>query len=281
MAHIIDGKELALTIRQELAVHVAKLKAERGITPGLAAVLVGNDPASHMYVKNKRAACALAGIESFAYDIPSTTTEAKLLALIEKLNRDTRVHGILVQLPLPDHVDEDAVVRAVSPAKDVDCFHPTNVGKLSLGQAGLLPCTPAGIIALLDSIGCDLNGKRAVVIGRSNIVGKPTALLLLRHHATVTICHSRTIDLATEVGRADVVVAAVGKATFVRGEWIKPGAVVIDVGMNRLPTGIFVGDVDFDEAVKRASAITPVPGGVGPMTIAMLLKNVVEAAKQT
>lgn len=279
MAIIINGKELSQKVLDEVASEVISLK-NSGVLPGLAVIIVGQDAPSQVYVRNKRAACKKAGVESFAHDLPARTREDELLSLIDRLNGDDRVHGILVQLPLPSHIDEGEVLKRISPSKDVDGFHPVNMGNLILGKAGLRPCTPSGIMGLIDSTGMNPKGSRAVVVGRSNIVGKPVAMMLLERHATVTICHSRTRDLGAEVKSADIVVAAIGKPKFIKGEWIKPGAIVIDVGINRLPDGTLVGDVDFEEARKNASAITPVPGGVGPMTIAMLLKNTVEAAKK-
>jgi methylenetetrahydrofolate dehydrogenase (NADP+) / methenyltetrahydrofolate cyclohydrolase len=277
-AVLIDGKALAEQIRNELSSEISLLKS-RGIEPGLAVVLVGMDPASQVYVRNKRAACEKTGIRSFSHDLPASATEHELLSLIDLLNNDPAIHGILVQLPLPSHIEEKRVIRAIAPEKDVDGFHPINVGLLSIGEKCLAPCTPSGIMALIDSTGAKIAGSRAVVIGRSNIVGKPIAMMLLARSATVTICHSKTHNIEDEIKRADIVVAAVGRPGFVKGEWIKPGAVVIDVGINRMPDGKLAGDVEYNEAVKHASAITPVPGGVGPMTIAMLLKNTVEAAK--
>lgn len=280
MSEILDGKALAAHIKAELSKEVEKL-GQRQITPGLAVVLVGDDPASQVYVRAKEKACLKIGVASFQHRLKSTTTQQELLALITDLNRDDRVHGILVQLPLPKHLNEEQITEAIDPSKDVDGFHPYNIGKLLIGEAIFHPCTPLGIIKLLESTGMDISGKEAVVVGRSNIVGKPVALMLLQKHATVTICHSRTVNLPETVGRADIVVAAVGRAEMVRGEWIKEGAVVIDVGINRTAEGKLLGDVAFAEASKRASFITPVPGGVGPMTIAMLLYNTVEAARQS
>lgn len=279
-ASIIDGKKQALAIREEVAREVSALK-DQGVVPGLAVVLVGQNPASQVYVRNKRAACKKAGIESFSHDLPEDTSEEKLLKLIAKLNRDEAVHGILVQLPLPGHVDGQRLIEAIAPAKDVDGFHPENIGLLSLGRPGLRPCTPSGIMHLIESTGVEISGKRAAIIGRSNIVGKPVAMMLLALNATVTLCHSRTQAIDEEVGRADIVVAAVGRPGFVKGSWVRPGSIVIDVGINRLDDGNLVGDVEFDAARERASFITPVPGGVGPMTIAMLLRNTVEAARRT
>jgi methylenetetrahydrofolate dehydrogenase (NADP+)/methenyltetrahydrofolate cyclohydrolase len=276
---IIDGKAVAARVRAEVAEDVKALRAD-GRTPGLTVVRVGEDPASAVYVRGKRKACEEVGIHSVEHHLPATTSQEDLLALIAHLNSDATVHGILVQLPLPKHIDESSVLDAISPRKDADGFHPVNVGALWLGKPAPRPCTPAGVMRLLDEAKVDLRGKRAIVVGRSHIVGKPMAALLLERHATVTIAHSRTADLAAEVGRADVVVAAVGKAEMVKGGWIKEGAVVIDVGINRQPDGKLVGDVEYAEAAKRAAAITPVPGGVGPMTIAMLLRNTVDLAKR-
>jgi len=277
MAQIIDGKRIAEELKEEISREVVELK-KRGISPGLAVVLVGSDPASQVYVKNKRLACARTGIESFSYDLPETTSEEELMRLVAELNADNRVHGILVQLPLPKGINERRVLESIVPEKDVDGFHPINVGRLMTGEPCLVACTPAGCMRLIDSTGVELKGKHAVVVGRSNIVGKPAAILLLERHATVTICHSRTADLAAEVGRADVLVAAVGRSKMIPGAWIKPGSVVIDVGINRTAEGKLCGDVDFESARERAGFITPVPGGVGPMTIAMLLKNTIQAA---
>ena len=269
---------MALSIRERLARRVGEI-SKNGVRPGLAVVLVGENPASKVYVKMKRRSCEEAGIASFAHDLPADTAEQKLLDLIGRLNNDSAVHGILVQLPLPDQIDEKKVLTAIDPAKDVDGFHPVNVGLLALGEPCFSPCTPTAVIELIESTGMKIAGSNAVVVGRSNIVGKPAAAMLLKRDATVTICHSRTKDLPAEVGRADIVVAAIGMPGFIKGSWIKPGAVVIDVGINRLPDGRLVGDVEFEEAKARASAITPVPGGVGPMTIAMLLRNTVESAE--
>jgi methylenetetrahydrofolate dehydrogenase (NADP+)/methenyltetrahydrofolate cyclohydrolase len=274
----IDGKAVAAAVRDEVRVRVARL-AERGTAVGLATVLVGDDPASQVYVGNKQRACAAVGIRSFGHPLPATTTQAELLALVRDLGRNPEVHGILVQLPLPKGLASDAVIDAIPPAKDADGLHPVNQGRLMAGQPGLRPCTPLGVMRLLDAQGVSLQGARAVVVGRSVLVGKPMALLLLERHATVTLCHSRTRDLAGEIGRADVVIAAAGQPGLVRGEWIAPGAVVVDVGMNRGPDGKLCGDVEFAAARVRARAITPVPGGVGPMTVAMLLVNTVTAAE--
>jgi methylenetetrahydrofolate dehydrogenase (NADP+)/methenyltetrahydrofolate cyclohydrolase len=275
---IIDGKQVAAKVRAEVAEQVKEL-TRKGIVPGLTVVRVGDDPASAVYVKGKRKACEEVGMRSVEHHLPATVPEAELLGLIARLNVDPETHGILVQLPLPKHVDESKVLDAISPAKDADGFHPMNVGALWTGKPSPRPCTPAGVMRLLDEAGVDPKGKRALVIGRSNIVGKPMAYMLLERHATVTIAHSRTADLAAAVAEADIVVAAIGKAEMVKGAWVKPGAVVIDVGMNRKADGKLCGDVEFVEAEKRASAITPVPGGVGPMTIAMLLVNTLELAR--
>jgi len=278
-AQLIDGKAIAAKVRQRIGEKVAELKA-RGITPGLAVVLVGSDPASKVYVGMKKKNCIELGMYSADHELPESTSETELLNLIEQLNADERVHGILVQLPLPAHIDTDKVLEAISPDKDADGFHPFNVGRLATGKPTFQPCTPYGVMVMLDEIGCDLQGKEVVVVGRSNIVGKPVALMCLARHATVTICHSRTKNLPEVVRRADVVIAAVGKAEMVKGDWIKPGAVVIDVGINRVGEKRLVGDVEFAAASERASAITPVPGGVGPMTIAMLLQNTLESAER-
>jgi len=282
-ARVIDGKAIAAEVRRSVAAEVEQLKKEKGLTPGLAVVLVGEDPASQVYVRNKARQTTEAGMRSFEHRLPASTSEAELLSLIDDLNRSKDVHGILVQLPLPPQIDTRKVIEAIDPAKDVDGFHPINVGRLSTGERSLVPCTPAGCIILAKTVQPDLRGLEAVVIGRSNIVGKPVAQLLLREDCTVTVAHSRTRDLPGVVRRADLVVAAVGRPEMVRGDWIKPGAIVIDVGINRVegPDGKsrLVGDVAYDEAAQVAGAITPVPGGVGPMTIACLLKNTVTAAK--
>ncbi|MGH7769130.1 MAG: bifunctional methylenetetrahydrofolate dehydrogenase/methenyltetrahydrofolate cyclohydrolase FolD [Candidatus Binatia bacterium] len=281
MATIIDGKAVAREIQAEIKAEVDGLKRRWGMVPGLGVVLVGDDPASHLYVKNKEKACKEVGIRSEEHLLPESVSEREILSLIQKLNRNNEIHGILVQLPLPAHVRAERVLNAVSPQKDIDGFHPVNQGLLLAGGEGFRPCTPMGIMKLLESARCDPKGKNATVVGRSNIVGKPVAIMLLEKHATVTICHSRTAHLKDEVGRADIVVAAIGKAAMIRGDWIKPGAVVIDVGINRLPSGKLSGDVEFESAKERASAITPVPGGVGPMTICMLLFNTLRAAKES
>lgn len=276
---IIDGNGEAAKVREETADAVARFRDEFGLAPGLATVLVGDDAASATYVRNKRRSCAKVGIESFHHELPAHTSQGDIVALVRELNERRDAHGILVQLPLPSGIDSRAVLDAISPDKDVDGLHPVNQGRLMAGDAGLRPCTPLGVMRLLDSVGADLKGARAVVVGRSLLVGKPVALLLLERHATVTVCHSRTRDLAGEIGRADVLVAAVGVPEFVRGEWVRPDSIVIDVGINRLDDGRLVGDVEFAAARERASHITPVPGGVGPMTVAMLLANTVTAAR--
>jgi methylenetetrahydrofolate dehydrogenase (NADP+)/methenyltetrahydrofolate cyclohydrolase len=282
-AYIIDGKAIAAKVRADVAAEVARMKTQHGFAPGLAVVLVGEDPASKVYVRNKAEQTVEVGMQSFEHKLPEETTEAALLDLVQRLNRDPAVHGILVQMPLPKHIDSVKVLDSIDPAKDVDGFHPVNVGKLSIGERALAPCTPVGSIILAKSVKHDLSGLDAVVVGRSNIVGKPMAQLLLRENCTVTIAHSRTKNLPEVVRRADLVVAAIGKPEFVKGDWIKPGAIVIDVGINRIVKpggkGKLVGDAAFAEAAQVASAITPVPGGVGPMTIACLLKNTVEAAQ--
>ncbi len=279
MAELIDGKAIAADMRKEIAKDTQSLIAQ-GVTPGLAVVLVGEDPASRVYVSMKEKACAAAGIFSDEHKLPAETSEANLLELIAKLNADERIDGILVQLPLPDHIDEAKVLEAISPQKDVDGFHPYNVGRLVTGNPLFQPCTPYGVMKMLERTGVELKGQEVVVVGRSNIVGKPVALMCLAEHATVTICHSRTEDLAQKVAAADVVIAAVGRPEMVKGDWIKKGAVVIDVGVNRVGEKKLVGDVDFDAACENAAAITPVPGGVGPMTITMLLFNTLVSAKR-
>ena len=278
-AKILDGKVLSAQIRNEVSERVAALKA-RGITPGLAVILVGNDPASEIYVRNKGKGCEETGMISRTIRMNETTTQEELESQIESLNRDPAIHGILVQLPLPDHLDENAALARILPEKDVDGFHLINAGHLLNGTKGVLPCTPKGALYMIRSTGEDLSGKEAVVIGRSNIVGKPMAMLLLQQNCTVTICHSRTKNLAEHTRRADILVAAVGKAGFVTEEMIKPGAIVIDVGINRVD-GKVCGDVDFDHVREKAGWITPVPGGVGKMTIAMLLANTMDAAERT
>lgn len=279
MAQIIDGRKVSQQLRARMRQETALLK-EQGIVPGLAVVLVGDDAASRVYVNNKRRACAELGIYSQEYLLPEQTAQQELLALIEKLNSDPQIHGILVQLPLPEQIDTQAVINAISPDKDVDAFHPENVGRMVLGNDSYQPCTPAGIIALLDAYGIVLQGKHCVVLGRSNIVGKPIAMLMMHRNATVTICHSYTDDLESVAKKADILIAAVGKPRFVTAQMIKKGAVVIDVGIHRGPDGKLCGDVDFRAAEEKASYITPVPGGVGPMTITMLMKNTIASARR-
>lgn len=279
-AQIIDGKQLALDIRTTLAKDVASFTEHTGIRPGLAVVLVGEDPASAVYVRNKKKACDTAGLYVEDCELPARTSQADLLSLIDRLNANPKIHGILVQLPLPSHIDSQVILNAVSPEKDADGFHPYNIGRLVEGNPVFVPCTPKGVMRMIESTGQSLSGKRAVVLGRSNIVGKPVAMLLLHQHATVTICHSRTKDLPALCREADVIVAAIGKAQFVTKDMVKEGAIVIDVGINRLDDGRLVGDVDYHQVCEWAGWITPVPGGVGPMTIAMLLANTVEAAKR-
>ena len=280
MAQLLDGKAVSAAVREEIAREVAEL-TRQGVTPGLAVILVGDDPASRVYVNNKRKACLALGMLSEEYALPADTAQEDLMALIATLNGREDIHGILCQLPLPKHLDEKAVIHAIRPDKDVDAFHPFNVGSLVIGEPRFLPCTPAGVMELLRRGGIDPAGKRAVVIGRSNIVGKPMALLLLAANATVTVCHSRTKDLAAICREADILVAAVGKPKFVTADMVKPGAVVIDVGMDRDENGKLCGDIDFAAVEPVASAITPVPGGVGPMTITMLMQNTLAAAKAT
>jgi len=275
MAKIIDGKAISAAIRAEIKEEIAG----SGIKPGLAVILVGNDPASAVYVRNKKKACEEVGIYSESYELPAATTQDELLTLIDKLNKKDDIHGILVQLPLPKHIDENAVILAIDPSKDVDAFHPYNVGRIMTGDYAYLPCTPAGVMMLLERSGISVSGKKCVVVGRSNIVGKPQAMLLLHANGTVTICHSRTTDLAKECREADILVVAIGKADFITGDMVKDGVVVIDVGMNRREDGKLTGDVDFASVEPKASYITPVPGGVGPMTITTLMKNTLTAAK--
>ena len=278
MAKLIDGKAVSARVKGEVAKEIAELK-EKGIEAGLAVVIVGNNQASRVYVNNKKKACAEVGIASYEYALPEETTEAELLELVNKLNADPKVNGILVQMPLPKHINENAVINAIVPEKDVDAFHPRNVGHIMIGDYQFLPCTPAGVMELIAETGIDPAGKNCVVIGRSNIVGKPMAMLLLHKNGTVTICHSKTKNLKEICANADILVAAVGKAGFVTGDMVKEGAVVIDVGMNRNEQGKLCGDCAFDECAEKAAYITPVPGGVGPMTIAMLMKNTLTAAK--
>lgn len=278
MALLIDGKRISQEIKDELKAEAAVLK-EKGIEPALAVIQVGSDPASSIYVNNKKKACAYIGIHSVSYELPEETTQEELLGIVEELNRREDIHGILVQLPLPKHIDEDAVIRAISPKKDVDGFHPESVGRMCIGEKGYLSCTPAGIIQLLKRSGIEIAGKECVVIGRSNIVGKPMALLLLRENGTVTITHSRTKDLKEVCKRADILVVAIGKPKFINRDYVKEGAVVIDVGIHRDENNKMCGDVDFADVEPVAGAITPVPGGVGPMTIAMLMNNCLEAVR--
>jgi methylenetetrahydrofolate dehydrogenase (NADP+)/methenyltetrahydrofolate cyclohydrolase len=275
---LIDGKHVSSVIKERVQAQVAELQKKSGQVPGLAVVLVGEDPASSVYVRNKNKTCEKMGFKSISHNLPADTDEATLLKLVDELNRDDSVHGILVQLPLPKQIDSQRVLEAIDPRKDVDGFHPVNVGHLVSGVKTLAPCTPAGIIEMLDHYKIGIEGKRAVVIGRSNIVGKPVALLLLQRHATVTICHSRTQDLPGVAREADILIGAIGKARFVTADFVKEGAVVIDVGINRVD-GKLVGDVDFDKVAEKCSYITPVPGGVGPMTIAMLMQNTLSAFK--
>ncbi len=279
MANIIDGKAVSAQVKEDIRQEVEQLKA-KGIEIGLAVVIVGDDPASQVYVKNKEKACETVGFNSYKYALPAETTEEELLALVDKLNKDDKVDGILVQLPLPKHLDDKIIINNIRPDKDVDAFHPVNVGKIMIGDYSFLPCTPAGVMELIKSTGTDVAGKECVVIGRSNIVGKPQAMLLLHQNGTVTITHSKTKNLKEVCARADILVAAVGRAKMVKADYIKEGAVVIDVGMNRDENGKLCGDVDFEDCKEKAGYITPVPGGVGPMTIAMLMKNTLTAGKE-
>ena len=278
MPLLIDGKKISTEIKAELKVTVEELK-KQGVETCLAVIQVGDDPASSIYVRNKKRACAYVGIESLSYELPEETTEEELVKLVKELNANDKVHGILVQLPLPKHINADTIIRTISPDKDVDGFHPESVGRLCIGEPGFVSCTPAGIIQLLKRSGIEIEGKECVVVGRSNIVGKPMSILLLRENGTVTITHSRTKDLKEVTGRADILVVAIGKPKFITADYVKEGAVVIDVGMHRNEENKLCGDVDFDDVKDKVSAITPVPGGVGPMTIAMLMYNCVEAAK--
>lgn len=280
MANLIDGKLISAQIREELTEETKAFVARTGVTPGLAVIIVGEDPASQVYVRNKRRACEQIGYYSEAYELPATTSQEELMALVRRLNGEEKIHGILVQLPLPSHLNEHEVLLAIDPKKDVDAFHPTNVGHIMIGDYDYLPCTPAGVMALLEKSGISPAGKEVVIVGRSNIVGKPQAMLMLHANATVTICHSRTKDLAAVCRRADILVAAIGKADFFTADYIKEGAVIIDVGMNRRADGKLTGDVDFASVEPKASYITPVPGGVGPMTITMLMKNTLTAARR-
>ena len=281
MAQIIDGKKISAEVRAEIKERTLAFEAENGFKPGLAVIIVGSDPASQVYVRNKRRACEEVGFYSEAYELPEETTQSELIALVDKLNADKNIHGILCQLPLPKHLDENEVILRIDPKKDVDAFHPYNVGKIMIGDYDFLPCTPAGVMVLLERSGIEIKGKECVVVGRSNIVGKPQAMLLLHAHGTVTVCHSRTKDLAEVCRRADILVAAIGKADFFTADMVKEGAVVIDVGMNRRADGKLTGDVDFASVEPRASYITPVPGGVGPMTITMLMQNTLTAAQRS
>ena len=279
MAEIISGKIVSEKLRSELRDEIAEFKNKNGVTPGLAVIMVGNDPASAVYVRNKHKACLDVGIESFQIEFPEDISEDQLLSKIDELNADDKVNGILVQLPLPSGISEERVIERIFPEKDVDAFHPSNVGRILIGNYSFLPCTPAGIISLLDHYKIEISGKRCAVVGRSNIVGKPMALLLTERNGTVTLCHSRTQNLDLILRESDIVVVAIGKAEFLRADMIKPGAVVIDVGINRTSDGKLVGDVAFEEVSQVASMITPVPGGVGPMTITTLLRNTLLAAK--
>jgi methylenetetrahydrofolate dehydrogenase (NADP+)/methenyltetrahydrofolate cyclohydrolase len=276
---VINGKEIVSSIREEIKSEVAELTAQ-GTQPGLVVIIVGEDPASQVYVNNKAKACVQVGIYSEVHRLPEQTTQAQLIELIHSLNQNNQIHGILVQSPLPKHINEEAVVDEIDPAKDVDCFHPVNVGNLMIGKEGMLPCTPAGVIQILKRTGVEIAGKHAVVVGRSNIVGKPMAMLLLREHATVTVCHSRTPNMEEITRQADILVVAVGKANLIKANHVKQGAVVIDVGMNRPADGKLTGDVDFEAVKEVAGAITPVPGTVGPMTITMLLRNTLDSARR-
>ncbi len=280
MAKIIDGKAISAAIRGEIAAEVEQMKKEKGFVPGLAVIIVGQDPASQVYVRNKKKDCDETGINSIVHALPENTTQDELLALVNKLNNDDTVHGIIVQLPLPKHLDSELIINNIDSKKDVDAFHPYNVGKIMIGDYEFLPCTPAGVMALLERSNIDVAGKNCVVVGRSNIVGKPQAMMLLHKNGTVTICHSKTKDLAEVCRSADILVVAIGRAKMITGDMIKEGAVVIDVGMNRDENGKLCGDVDYESAEKKASYITPVPGGVGPMTRVMLLQNTLSAAKK-
>lgn len=279
MCKIIDGKQISADVKAAIAEETKTMK-EKGIEVGLAVVIVGNDPASKVYVRNKKLACEAVGFASYEYALPEETTEEELLELVDKLNNDPKINGILVQLPLPSHLNDKVIIDNIRPEKDVDAFHPVNVGKIMIGDYSFLPCTPAGVMELIKSTGIEVSGKECVVIGRSNIVGKPMSMLLLHQSGTVTICHSKTKNLKEICSKADILVAAVGRAKMVTADYIKEGAVVIDVGMNRDENGKLCGDVDFEDCKDKAGYITPVPGGVGPMTIAMLMKNTLTAAKQ-
>ncbi|MBI5199619.1 MAG: bifunctional methylenetetrahydrofolate dehydrogenase/methenyltetrahydrofolate cyclohydrolase FolD [Nitrospirae bacterium] len=279
-AKILDGKSISEEIKNTIKSEVVRLK-EKGVTPGLAVVLVGDNPASKVYVKNKQKACENVGIYSEEHKLPESTSQEELLSLVDRLNKDSKIHGILVQLPLPKHINSDTILKAINPSKDVDGFHPYNVGMLLIGEPVFIPCTPYGVMKMVEHSGISVEGKTAVVVGRSNIVGKPVALLLMQKNATVTICHSKTKDLAEVCKNADILIAAIGKPKMIRANMVKEGAVVIDVGINRLDDGSLVGDVDYEEVSKKAGWITPVPGGVGPMTITMLLNNTLEAARKS
>jgi methylenetetrahydrofolate dehydrogenase (NADP+) / methenyltetrahydrofolate cyclohydrolase len=280
MATVIDGRKISAEIKAEVAAGVEQLKNDSGITPGLAVIIVGEDPGSTIYVRNKEKACAETGIYSEKHELPEDVSEETLLSLVERLNNDPKIHGLLVQLPLPKHIDEDKVIDAIEVKKDVDGFTPVNVGNMLIGKECFLPCTPHGIIVLLQRSGVDISGKDAVVVGRSNIVGKPAAILLMQHDATVTICHSRTKDLAAHTGRADILVVGIGKPKMITADMVKEGAAIVDAGINRNEEGKVVGDVDYDGVFDKVGAITPVPGGVGLMTVAMLMFNTLEAAKR-
>lgn len=279
MSNIIDGKAVSQSVKDRIKTETAEIKEKYGITPGLAVIIVGDNPASRIYVNNKKKACEYVGFNSYEYALPKETTEAELLELINELNSDEKIDGILCQLPLPGHINENVIINNIAPNKDVDAFHPVNVGKIMIGDYSFLPCTPAGVMELIASTGVEIQGKECVVVGRSNIVGKPMSMLLLHKSGTVTICHSKTKDLKAECKKADILVAAVGFPNLIKGDMIKEGAVVIDVGMNRLDNGKLCGDVEFETASEKAGYITPVPGGVGPMTIAMLMQNTLTAAK--
>lgn len=280
MAEIIDGKKVSAQMREQIKSETEELYQKYGVRPGLAVIIVGDDPASKVYVNNKEKACAQVGYYSEVYRLPEQTEMDELLALIDRLNKDEKINGILCQLPLPKHLDEEQVILKISPEKDVDAFHPMNTGKIMIGDYDFLPCTPAGVMKLIESTGTDITGKECVVVGRSNIVGKPQSMLLLQKNGTVTVCHSKTRNLKEVTSRADILVVAIGKADFIGADMVKEGAVVIDVGMNRKADGKLTGDVDFESVSKKASYITPVPGGVGPMTITMLLQNTLTAAKK-
>ena len=280
MSIIMSGKEVSANTRAKILCEVKDFKEQNGITPGLAVIIVGNNEASKVYVRNKHKACEEVGMYSKVVEMPEETSEGELLDLIDSLNDDDEIHGILVQLPLPKHIDEQKVINAISPEKDVDAFHPENVGRIMIGEYDFLPCTPAGVMEILAYYNIEISGKKCVIVGRSNIVGKPQALLLLEKNGTVTICHSRTKDLKEETKQADILVVAIGKPDFITADMVKEGAVVVDVGINRMPDGKLHGDVNFDEVAPKSYAITPVPGGVGPMTITMLLKNTLTAAKK-